>query len=32
MKNNTTQRIQFVKFGIGIVLGAAIYLLVVLIF
>jgi|GEM_PF-6676273 len=32
MKNNTTQRIQFIKFGIGIVIGVAIYLLVIVIF
>ncbi len=32
MKSNTTQRIQFIEFGIGVVIGIAIYLLVILIF
>lgn len=32
MKNNTTQRIQFIKFGIGIIAGVAIYLTIKLIF
>lgn len=32
MKNNTTQRIQLIKFGIGIVAGVTIYITIILIF
>lgn len=31
-KNKTTSKIQLIKFGIGIVIGAAIYLFIQLIF
>ena len=31
MKNKTTQRIQLIKFGIGILIGVTIYLILILI-